>query len=311
MAQELTGRRIGVGTTSPILNVYEIPMKENDPAEAIGAFREILGEIAEGGPNTSEAANYQELRKRITQDDRIAQALPLFVSECRSARDFWDHIRSLKTYEDRARHIRDQLLPLERQLRAQTMTGRAQTSDDRKARGMDWSIIHIDIQAVSRKKFEDGHCADAVESAFKEVNNRVKEAARDKRSGDYLKDKHGNELDGAYLMHSCFSINNPLICLSPMKSASDQDEQKGYMQIFAGSMTGIRNPKAHENLVIDENRGAHLIYLASLLMYKLDEANVPCMTRVTPVGKSRRIHRLRNLQDDLRKPTGRNFSGDH
>jgi hypothetical protein len=51
--------------------------------------------------------------------------------------------------------------------------------------------------------------------------------------------------------------------------------QQGYMQIFAGSMTGIRNPKAHENISIDSVRAVHFLFLASLLMAKLDEANVP------------------------------------
>jgi len=43
------------------------------------------------------------------------------------------------------------------------------------------------------------------------------------------------------------------------------------MQIFAGAMTGIRNPKAHANIVIDRNRAIHLLFLASLLFFKLDE----------------------------------------
>ena len=37
-------------------------------------------------------------------------------------------------------------------------------------------------------------------------------------------------------------------------------------------MTGIRNPNAHENLTIDEKRAIHLIFFASLLMFKIDEA---------------------------------------
>ncbi len=44
------------------------------------------------------------------------------------------------------------------------------------------------------------------------------------------------------------------------------------MYIFAGAMTGIRNPKAHDNLTISIERATHFIFLASLLMYKLDEA---------------------------------------
>ncbi|MBI5281457.1 MAG: hypothetical protein HY858_07225 [Candidatus Solibacter usitatus] len=47
--------------------------------------------------------------------------------------------------------------------------------------------------------------------------------------------------------------------------------QQGYMQIMAGSMTGIRNPKAHGNLNPDSTKALHLICLASLLMNKLDE----------------------------------------
>jgi hypothetical protein len=43
------------------------------------------------------------------------------------------------------------------------------------------------------------------------------------------------------------------------------------MEIFAGAMIGIRNPKAHGNLNITENRAKHFIYLASLLMHKVDE----------------------------------------
>jgi hypothetical protein len=44
------------------------------------------------------------------------------------------------------------------------------------------------------------------------------------------------------------------------------------MQLFAGSMIGIRNPKAHENVVIDKNRAIHFLFLSSLLMYKIDES---------------------------------------
>jgi Protein of unknown function (Hypoth_ymh) len=57
-----------------------------------------------------------------------------------------------------------------------------------------------------------------------------------------------------------------------MSSTSGRDEQLGYMGISAGAMTDIRNPKAHSNIEIDEKRATHLLYLASLLMYKLDEA---------------------------------------
>lgn len=127
-----------------------------------------------------------------------------------------------------------------------------------------WSMIHNSIINIAKKKFEDGHYADAVESAFKEVNNRVKET---------VKTKTGKELDGADLMNIAFSIKNPIICLDDLTSETGKSIQIGYMSIFAGAMTGIRNPKAHNNLKISVERATHFIFLASLLMYKLDEAS--------------------------------------
>ncbi len=129
-----------------------------------------------------------------------------------------------------------------------------------------WSIIHPSVVRVARKKFTDGYLADAVESAFKEVNKRVK---------DYVKTQIGQELDGSSLMNRAFSLNDPIIILDNLQTESGRDIQKGYMQIFAGSITGIRNPKAHDNISIKEKRAVHLLFLASLLMYKLDEADVP------------------------------------
>jgi len=126
-----------------------------------------------------------------------------------------------------------------------------------------WSIIHEDITKVARNRFEDEYYADAVESAFKEINRRVKEI---------VKDKTGEELDGANLMNKAFSLEKPMIVLDDLSTETGKNIQKGYMQIFAGAMTGIRNPKAHENIKISKEKAIHFIFLASLLMYKLDEA---------------------------------------
>ncbi len=131
---------------------------------------------------------------------------------------------------------------------------------------MNWSNIHSAIQAVSKKKFEDGHLADSVESAFKEVNTRVK---------DHVQVKTGIEKDGADAMTFAFSLKQPVIRLADLATDTGRNIQQGYMQIFAGAMTGIRNPKAHRNLAIEESRAEHFLYLASLLMHKLDEAGVP------------------------------------
>jgi uncharacterized protein (TIGR02391 family) len=126
-----------------------------------------------------------------------------------------------------------------------------------------WALIHKRIQLTSQIKFEDGHYADAVESALKEVNKRVKES--------FLKCR-GEERDGSDLMFNAFSIKNPVIVLDDLGTESGKNVQEGYTQIFAGVMRGIRNPNAHDNLLISPERAMHYLFLASLLMYKLDEA---------------------------------------
>jgi hypothetical protein len=40
--------------------------------------------------------------------------------------------------------------------------------------------------------------------------------------------------------------------LNAMRSTSERDEQTGYRFIFAGVMTGIRNPRAHEHQLRDD-----------------------------------------------------------
>lgn len=125
-----------------------------------------------------------------------------------------------------------------------------------------WQLIHPRIAALARPRFEKGFFGDAVETSFKEINEAVK--LLHLAAG-------GRELDGAGLMTTTFSPTSPVIRLTELGTASERDEQQGYMQLFAGAMTGIRNPKAHGNLNPDPRKTLHLISLASLLMCRLDE----------------------------------------
>ena len=123
-----------------------------------------------------------------------------------------------------------------------------------------WSIMHSKIIRVAKQRFENGFYADAVEAAFKEINLQVKTKC---------KDRHQNK-DGKGLMTIAFSANNPVLKFEPSSSYSDFDIQEGYMHMFAGAMQGIRNPKAHENDIIDRNDAIRKLAFASMLMYKLD-----------------------------------------
>ena len=115
----------------------------------------------------------------------------------------------------------------------------------------------------SRRMFIDGYYATAVEKAFVCLNNKVKEKS-------LLDDR-----DGADLMRAAFSANSPVLALNPNLSQSERDEQRGYMDIFAGVMTGIRNPRVHEHNLEDEPDVAlELIVLANHLMRMIDNASL-------------------------------------
>lgn len=125
-----------------------------------------------------------------------------------------------------------------------------------------WGMLHPKVVKIAKSRFESGHFADSVEASFKEINNIVKQI---------VKKSIGQEFDGADLMNRTFSLQNPIITLSDLSSEMGKNIQKGYMQIFSGAMTGIRNPKAHDNIEIDDKRAIHFLFLASLLMQKVDE----------------------------------------
>ena len=74
-------------------------------------------------------------------------------------------------------------------------------------------------------------------------------------------------------MQEVFSVNNPKLRINAMESDSEKDEQLGYMQILAGCMSGIRNPRAHESDWEDsEYRCLQLLVLADHLIEKIHDS---------------------------------------
>jgi uncharacterized protein (TIGR02391 family) len=122
--------------------------------------------------------------------------------------------------------------------------------------------FHNKVVEASRKLFKDGHYRDAIYRAFVEVNN-------------FVKDKANSQLDGKRLMSTVFSLDNTVIKINSLRTQSDRDEQEGFMFLFMGAMEGIRNPKAHENIIQnDPYRTLEYLGLASLLMKIAEEGSL-------------------------------------
>ena len=124
-----------------------------------------------------------------------------------------------------------------------------------------WDNIHPQIISVAKGRFDNGHYADAVEAAFKEINARVKKIYKDRTSV---------EKDGAKLMQSALSPQNPIIKLGDISTETGTNVQQGYMEMFVGAMIGIRNPKVHSNQTLSKADAIRKLHFASMLMYKLD-----------------------------------------
>jgi len=121
--------------------------------------------------------------------------------------------------------------------------------------------LHPRIRKVSESLFKDGHYAQAILEAFKCVGVMVKE-----KSGV-------GDLDGQTLMAHVFSETQPVLKLNQLRTTSEKDEQIGFKFIFMGSMTGVRNPKAHDIIEQkDPYRTLEYLSLASLLAKRVDEA---------------------------------------
>lgn len=125
--------------------------------------------------------------------------------------------------------------------------------------------LHELIIKVSLKKYQDGHYADAVESAIKEINDRLKQLYK-----KYKKE----EKDGADLFALTFNSDDTktLLKMSDMSLISGKDEQEGYRFLFMGAWKGIRNPSTHANTYLSKEQAYKRLIFTSMLMDKIDES---------------------------------------
>ena len=126
--------------------------------------------------------------------------------------------------------------------------------------------LHPKVTEVSEKLFIDGHYAQAIEEAYKAVIEFVKEKA-----SSYLDDR----VDGTKLMGEVFQVDNPMIKLNKLLNQTDRSEQEGFKFLFMGATLGIRNRKAHGNVIMtDPYRTLEYLGFASMLMKKAEEGEL-------------------------------------
>ena len=125
---------------------------------------------------------------------------------------------------------------------------------------LEYLNLHPRVADVAADLFSDGYHWEAVFAASKALVNYVKE-----RSGQH-------QLDGAPLMRTVFSRNNPALAFNDLTDQTDADEQEGMMHLYEGVVLGIRNPGGHAFPEGPEQRAVEYLSLISLLAYRVQEA---------------------------------------
>jgi len=119
--------------------------------------------------------------------------------------------------------------------------------------------LHPEIARAASQLYRNGHYANAVEDSVKALNGLVRRQS-------------GLDIDGVPLMQKAFSPNSPILKFNDFSDQSDRDEQMGFMNMFSGAVSGLRNPRAHGFIHDDPERALEFIAFVSLLAKLLDEA---------------------------------------
>jgi len=108
---------------------------------------------------------------------------------------------------------------------------------------LDTVVTDPGLRRATESLFSGGHFTRAVEEGVKYLQHVVRERSK-------------LTTDGSDLMRTAFSANNPLLSLSGLTTQSEKDEQRGYMDIMAGCVMAIRNPRAHSVGSFDDETSA-------------------------------------------------------
>lgn len=179
------------------------------------------------------------------------------------------HFKSVETVADylaakdalRHRPIDSVVLapPLRGRGRSPASPGSSLSSDRGPTRALEG--FHGDVIAAAAALFANQHYEQAIFDAFKAVEVRIRKLT-------------GLQSSGQKLVGAAFGGTPPRIMLTTASGQVGIDEHEGFRLLFLGALQGIRNPKGHAFLPIEDPQAClELLALASLLLRRLDLAS--------------------------------------
>ncbi|MFS2036994.1 TIGR02391 family protein [Polaromonas sp. CT11-55] len=120
-------------------------------------------------------------------------------------------------------------------------------------------LLHPVIQDKCLPLYRDGHLRESVLNAVIAVY-------------DMIRHRTQSTLDGNALAGQAFGLENGLLIFSEVNTETGQNDQKGFLQIFQGVYTGVRNVKSHSlTHDLDKMKAAQYLVMLSLLARRVDE----------------------------------------
>jgi uncharacterized protein (TIGR02391 family) len=125
--------------------------------------------------------------------------------------------------------------------------------------------VHPDVLRFCRDELLADNYFHAVLEAVKSIADKMRKLT-------------GLTEDGDLLVTHALSGEPPLIAINPLKSYSEQAEQRGFANMVRGTFGMFRNPTAHEariNWQMTKEDAEDLLSLVSLIHRRLDGSHMP------------------------------------
>ncbi len=93
--------------------------------------------------------------------------------------------------------------------------------------------------------------------------------------GDVLRDRTGCESDGFSLVGEALGGSDPKLKLTPLRSESDRNIQRGTESLLRGVMQAIRNPRSHEKIEDNKEVADRILAFLDYLLQMINKAKAP------------------------------------
>jgi uncharacterized protein (TIGR02391 family) len=131
--------------------------------------------------------------------------------------------------------------------------------------------LHQIVKNASEELFKNGHYAQAIFESCKALIEHVRRKSKLKVTNDM--ELMWQAFGVKYSRNPLRITRGPALRLNSLNEMWEIDEQQGFANIFSGTITGIRNPKAHADIIQkDPYKTLEYLSLISLLAKRTDEA---------------------------------------